>query len=144
MTELNRGSFNPRPIGQVGKPPMPEDRVSVTLPDAEPRGAFRYRLVAPLDAKTPGAFCYRPPGLTKLSSPVLKIAGPIWSMHWSWPVGHELNKSLTLDRGPAIKPSHLDDDGGSTPVVRRLVHRPQISTHSGSMIVSACDHSAMN
>ncbi|GAB5442560.1 MAG: hypothetical protein Fues2KO_29090 [Fuerstiella sp.] len=76
-TELNRGSFNPWPTGQAGKPPMTGARVSVTRSDAEPRGAFRYRHFSPLDAKAPGASCYRLPDLTKLSSPALKIAGLI-------------------------------------------------------------------
>ncbi|GAB5444645.1 MAG: hypothetical protein Fues2KO_49940 [Fuerstiella sp.] len=77
MVELKLGSFDPWPTGQVDTSPMPADTVSLTLPDAETGGAFRYRLVVPLDAKTPGAFRYLLPGLTTLSFPALSGSCPI-------------------------------------------------------------------
>lgn len=51
--------------------------MSLTLLDAETRGAFRSRPVAPQDAGPPEAFCSCLPGLETLSSPTLYSSCPI-------------------------------------------------------------------
>ncbi|GAB5443357.1 MAG: hypothetical protein Fues2KO_37060 [Fuerstiella sp.] len=58
---FNHGSSNPWPTSQAGTSPMSADTESST----------------PLDAEPCGAFCYRMPGFAAFSFPVLKIAGAI-------------------------------------------------------------------